>query len=67
MKKNMGNIDRAIRIMIALVLIVLYFTNIITGTLAIVLLIVSALLIVTSIFGICPAYLAFGINTTKKE
>lgn len=65
MKKNMGNIDRGIRILIALVIIALYFANVISGTWGIILLIVSGLLIVTSLIGICPMYIPFGIHTNR--
>jgi len=67
MKKNMGPIDKVIRILIALVIIVLYFTHVINGTLAIILLIVAALFILTSFLEFCPAYLPFGFSTCKKE
>ena len=67
MKKNMGTIDKVIRLLIALVIIVLYFTNVIAGTLAIILLIVAALFILTSFLSFCPAYLPFGLSTCKKE
>jgi len=67
MKKNMGTIDKVIRLLIALVIIVLYFTNVITGVLSIILFIVAAVFILTSIIGFCPAYLPFKISTCKKE
>ena len=67
MKKNMGTIDKVIRILIAVVVVVLWFTNVISGTLAIILLALSAIFIVTSILGFCPLYLPFGLNTGKKE
>ena len=67
MKSNMGNVDKVIRIVMALVIIVLYFTKVITGTWAIVLLILAGIFIVTSLFSFCPVYFPFGINTGKKE
>jgi hypothetical protein len=67
MKKNMGTIDKTIRILLALVIIVLYFTNIISGTLAIVGLIFSGIFILTSVISFCPLYLPFGISTRKEE
>ena len=67
MKKNIGKIDRVIRILVAVVFIVLYFTNVISGTLAIILLALSAIFILTSILGLCPLYLLFGLKTLKKE
>ena len=67
MKKNMGNIDKIIRILIAIVVIVLYFTHQISGTLAIVGLVISGIFILTSFISFCPLYLPFGISTRKKE
>jgi hypothetical protein len=67
MKKNVGTIDMMIRLLIALAIIVLYFTNVISGTLAVILFIIAAIMVLTSIFGICPAWMLFGISTCKKE
>lgn len=67
MKKNIGNIDRLVRIVIALVIDVLYFANVITGTLAFVLLAFALILIVTGIFRFCPLYLPFGISTIRRK
>ena len=67
MIKNMGTIDKVIRILVAVVVVILYFTHVISGTLAIVLLALSAIFIVTSILGFCPLYLPFGLSTRKKE
>lgn len=67
MKKNMGTADKAIRILLAIVIGVLYFTNVISGTLAIVLSILAVVFILTSFISFCPLYLPFGINTSKKK
>jgi uncharacterized membrane protein len=67
MKKNMGTIDKTIRILVAVVVVVLYFTHVISGVLAIVLLALSAIFVVTSILSICPLYMPFGLSTRKKE
>ena len=67
MKKNMGLIDKVIRILIAVVVIALYFANIITGVLAIILLIFAGVFILTSLIGFCPLYLPLGLTTAKKE
>jgi phosphotransferase system glucose/maltose/N-acetylglucosamine-specific IIC component len=68
MKYNMGNFDRIVRIIVAVVIAVLYFTHIITGTLAYVLMAIAGIFILTSFLGSCPLYSVFGINTcgTKK-
>ncbi len=67
MKKNVGTIDIVIRLLIAALVIVLYFTHVIEGTLGIVLLVVAGILILTSIFSICPLYLALGISSRSKK
>lgn len=67
MKKNIGTIDKVFRILIALIVIGLYFANIISGTLATVLLILSGIFILTSLVSFCPLYIPFRINTTAKK
>jgi hypothetical protein len=67
MKKNMGIIDKVIRILIAVVVVILFFTEVISGTLAIVLLALSGIFILTSLIGVCPLYLPFSISTQKKK
>jgi len=67
MKKNMGTIDKVIRVLVAVIVVVLYFTHVISGVLAIVLLALSAIFVVTSVLSFCPLYLPFGLSTRKKE
>lgn len=67
MKTNMGNIDRIVRILVAVVIAVLYFTDQITGTAAIILGLFAIILLLTSLVSFCPLYLPFGINTKKKN
>lgn len=67
MKKNMGNVDRILRIIAALILAALYFTDVITGTLGIVVVIFAGVLLLTSLVGNCPSYTLLGINTCKVK
>jgi hypothetical protein len=67
MKANVGIIDRAVRILAALAIIVLYFTHVITGTLGILLLVLAGVFILTGLIRFCPLYLPFGINTWNKK
>ncbi|MBK9319528.1 MAG: DUF2892 domain-containing protein [Bacteroidetes bacterium] len=67
MKKNMGSTDKIIRIIVALVLIFLYATNRVEGTLGIVLLVLAGVFILTSLVSFCPLYAPFGINTCKNS
>lgn len=66
MIKNMGAADRILRAVLALILVVLYLTDQISGTAAIVLGVIAGVLLLTSAVGTCPAYLPFGISTRGK-
>jgi hypothetical protein len=66
MKKNMGTIDRIIRILLAVVVIILYLSGSITGVAAIILGILAIVFIITSLIGFCPLYVPFKISTIKK-
>lgn len=63
----MGNSDRAIRVIAALIIAGLYFANVINGTLAVIGLIISGIFILTSLVSFCPLYLPFKINTRKEK
>lgn len=65
MKKNVGQTDRVIRLILAVILVVLYFTQVVTGTLAIIVLVGGIVLAATSFFSICGVYALFGISTCK--
>lgn len=63
----MGNLDKAIRVLVAAVIAVLYFANVISGTVAIVLLVFAGVFIATSLVGTCPLYLPFNLSTKKDK
>jgi hypothetical protein len=67
MKQNMGSIDKVVRVLIAAVIAVLYFTDQITGTAAIILGIFAVIFILTSAIGFCPLYLPLKLSTIKKK
>ena len=67
MKKNMGGTDRLLRLIVAAVVVALYFFGVIEGTLGFVLLILSAIFVLTSFVSYCPLYTPFGINTCKTK
>lgn len=67
MKKNMGSYDKLIRLAIAIVIIVLYYTGVLPETLGIIGLVVALILTLTSLVSFCPIYALFGMNTCKKE
>lgn len=66
MKKNMGILDTKIRIVLAVVIAVLYFTGTITGFYGIVILAVAVLFVLTGFVRFCPLYALFDFNTLKK-
>lgn len=63
----MGTIDKVIRIILAIVIAALYFTDIITGTFSIILLVLGGVFILTSFVSFCPLYILFGIKTCKAK
>lgn len=63
----MGSADRILRIIIAIAIAVLYFTNTISGTLGIALLILATVFVLTGFIGFCPLYALFKIRTNKKS
>ena len=67
MPKNMGATDKLIRILVAIVLVSLFFTNLISGTIGIILLILAGIFILTSLISFCPLYTLIGINTCPKD
>jgi hypothetical protein len=66
MKKNMGNIDRIIRILAAVAIAILYFTNVISGTVALILIAFAVVFVLTSMISFCPLYWPLKINTCKR-
>ncbi len=67
MKKNMGIWDRRLRVSVALLFAILYFAGVITGTWAIVLMVIAGVFLLTSIISICPLYALLGINTCARR
>lgn len=63
----MGTTDKIIRIAVAALIAILYFTNVISGTLGIVLLVAAAVFVLTSLISFCPLYPIIGMNTNKKK
>jgi hypothetical protein len=65
MKRNMSNLDRIIRVVLAAVFAYLYFGGIVTGALGIVLVVLAAVFLLTSVVAFCPLYVPFKISTYK--
>lgn len=63
MKTNVGTVDRMIRLVLGVVLVVLYFSETLTGTLGLVLVVLGVVFVITSIVGFCPLYSLVGLNT----
>lgn len=67
MKSNVGTTDRIIRIALALIFAVLYFTQMVTGTAGLVLLVLGGIFMATSLIGWCPIYSVVGLSTCKTK
>lgn len=67
MKKNMGNTDRIVRTLLAIIAVALYLTETVPGTLGIILIVLAAVFLLTSLVSFCPLYLPFGLSTRKKN
>lgn len=67
MTKNMGNLDRAFRLIVVLIIGITYLMGLLSGTIAIVLAVVAVAFLLTSLVGTCPAYLPFGLSTRGKN
>jgi uncharacterized membrane protein len=65
--KNMGNIDRLSRTTVGVIVAILYFTEVISGTLGIVLLSLATIFVLTSLISFCPLYTLFGIQTCPSN
>lgn len=65
MKQNMGSMDRIIRVAVAALVAILYFTGVISGTVAIILGILAIVFLLTSVVGFCPLYAPFKLSTKK--
>lgn len=67
MKSNVGTIDKVVRILLAVLISVLYFTGTVSGTLAYILLALGAIFLLTSLVGFCPIYRLVGVSTCKVK
>ncbi|NND07058.1 MAG: DUF2892 domain-containing protein [Saprospiraceae bacterium] len=67
MKKNMGSTDKIIRFILAAIFVYLYYGGIVTGTLGIVLLVLAAIFVLTSLVSFCPLYKIVGLSTCPAE
>jgi len=63
MKPNMGSADRIVRVLLAVVFSILYFTGTVTGTFGVMLLVLGGVFLLTSVVSFCPLYAPFGIST----
>ncbi len=67
MKKNMGTVDRIIRVLLAAVFAYLYFSGVVTGTLGIVLVVLGGVFVLTSLISFCPLYILVGFSTCPRK
>ncbi|MEL0645551.1 DUF2892 domain-containing protein [Olleya sp. Ti.3.14] len=63
----MGALDKSLRVLVAVIIVLLYYLNVITGTLAYVLIGIAIIFLITSFINFCPLYTVLGINTCKGK
>ena len=67
MNKNVGSFDRIFRVVVAIVLAILYYKNIVAGVPGIILMVLSVVFLITGLIGTCPIYLGLGWSTKPKS
>ena len=67
MKKNVGSIDKVVRLLLAAILIVLFITNVVTGVLGYIFLALALVFVLTSLINFCPIWAIFGVNTCPAK
>lgn len=67
MKKNMGKADKRFRIIMAMIIAILYFTDTVNGTVGNILMALGIIFLLTSLISVCPLYIPMGINTDRKK
>lgn len=67
MKKNMGSADKIIRLIVAVVLAILSYTGVLSGTIGIIALVLAAVFVLTSAISFCPLYAIVGMSTCPVE
>ena len=63
----MGALDKSLRILIAIIIALLYYLDVIEGTLAYVLMAIAIIFLITSFINFCPLYKILGINTNRRK
>jgi len=67
MKKNMNSYDKLIRLVISVIIIILYYKQVLTGTVGMIFLLLAFYLTLTNLMSYCPLYKLLGISTSKKD
>lgn len=67
MKANVGNADRALRALIGVVLVALYFGGVVIGGFGATLAVIGVVLVLTALFKWCPIYRALGLSTCPRN
>lgn len=66
MKKNMGRLDRTIRLLVALAFLVLVIAGVVSGIVAGILIALAVIFVLTTLIGFCPMYVPLKASTTEK-
>ena len=63
----MGALDKSLRVLAAIFIALLYYLNIISGTVAYILMALAIVFLITSFINFCPLYTILGVNTCKRK
>ena len=63
----MGSTDKVVRVLVAIAVALLVYFQVVTGTVAYILIAVAAIFVLTSVISFCPLYSLFGLNTCKVK
>lgn len=67
MKCNISPIDRLLRIIAGVLLGILFISGLLSGALAIIILVLSIIMLATGLLKFCLVYAIFGISTSKED
>lgn len=67
MKKNIGNVDMTVRLILAALLVISYFLFNLKDLTGLIVILLAIVLIITAFTRVCPLYYIFRTDTLKKE
>ena len=66
-EKNVGMIDRVVRIILGIVLIAVFALNVVATPWSYLIVLIGIIALITGVFGTCALYSLLGMNTLAKN